>query len=323
MKTLLNNWRLCDPASTDGAAGGGPAPAAGDSPAPDSGDDSLFSDIATHDEMEPTVPDTGAPAAPTPPAPVSTPAAAVSPPAATAVAPPAGLPSQPATPPVAPTSAAQPPGSPAAPGSQQPDASGNPTPATPAPFDAAKHREEFLPKLQEHYKLDEADVEAFRTDPGKVIPTLAARLHYDVQSAVFAGVMNALPQMLQHYTEQQRVHTENETEFFSAFPSLKEKPEYAQTVVNSIAAIRTANPSISRAELIKQAGIMASMTLGLPIGAPAPSAPPPPAARTITANARPAGAGTIGHVPSPTPPGQTQELSDLDELVNAHLAGEI
>jgi hypothetical protein len=141
--------------------------------------------------------------------------------------------------------------------------------------------------------------------------------------------MTAMPQMMAQYFQQQQANEANEREFFDAFPALKEKPEYAQTVINSITAIRSANPQIKREDLIKQVGIMSSLSLGLalpgvtPAAPAAPPATPATAARPIIAAARPAGAGTVGHVPAPTPPGQGTEQSDLEALVAAHLAGEI
>lgn len=327
---VMSDWRLMDPAGPDGAPGGGGSEPAAAPPSGDSGGEpNLFSELAEHDDTVEVVaadPSEVAPPA-APAAPVSPPAAAVSPPAAPP-APAPGSPSPPAGAPAA-ASAVQPPGAPAAGGPSTPPASGEPAaPAAPAvPFDAAKHREEFLPKLAEHYKLDDADVEALRTDPGKVMPTLAARLHYDVQHAITAGLVQMLPQMIGTYFQQQKAAEENESAFFSAYPTLKEKPEYAQTVINSIAAVRHANPQITREELIKQAGIMASLSLGLPLPGATPAAPPAaapvPAARPAPGALRPAGAGTSGHVPTPIAPGTPAAQTDLDGLIDAHLNGEI
>lgn len=313
------NWRLLDPANGDGAAGGGPAEPTGDGgPA----DESFFSDLAAHDDAEPVA----EPAAPVvePAAPVSPPA--VTPPAASAPATPPGVPSSPAPAGAPATPAVVPPGAPAADGTQQPPASSTPPAPPEAPIDFAKHREEFLPKLATLYALDEADVEAARTDPGKVLPTLAARVHYEVQQAVFAGVMQSMPQMLEMFSARTREAEKNEETFFSQFPALKEKPEYAPTVINSIKAIKAANPNMSQADVIKQSGIMASLTLGLPLpgATPPPNTPPPPAPNL--AAMRPAGAGSVAHVTPPiTPaaPGAEGFDADLAGLIDAHLDGSI
>lgn len=186
----------------------------------------------------------------------------------------------------------------------------------------------MLPKLASLYGIDEADVEALRTSPEKVLPTLAARMHYEVQHAVFAGVMNALPRMMELYSSQNKEFEANETAFFSQFPALKEKPEYAQTVLDTIKAVKMAAPNLSRDDLIRRAGIMASVTLGIPLAGAAPAAAAPAGVPAVVpaatpAYGRPAGVGTVGHVVPPLAPGEGGPQSDIDALVEAHIGGEI
>jgi hypothetical protein len=50
-----------------------------------------------------------------------------------------------------------------------------------------KHREAFLPKLAELYKLTDQEVADIQTNPGEAMPKLAAKLHYEVQLAVHQG----------------------------------------------------------------------------------------------------------------------------------------
>lgn len=333
MRTIFNlghNWRLMETPPGEGSPGAGPAaPASGE---PAAGDDSLFSDLAVHEEVEP-VPEP-APATPAEP-PVSTPAAAT-PPAAPAPAAPAPSPAAPA----APAAPAQPPGSPAAGGGQQPPASGaaapssgapagDQPPAAPTPEQMQQHMDKMVPELAKLYAVDEADVEALRTEPEKVLPTLAGRLHYGIQMAVFQGVMSALPQMMEQYGQQQKAYQENENAFFEAFPDLKAKPEYAQTVLESIKAVRATAPNLSREDLIKRAGILACTTLGIVPGAAAaqpgtpaqPAAPSAVPAQRPAGGARPPGVGATSHIPAPVAPGEQPETSVLDDLVEAHLQG--
>lgn len=335
MKTLWNikMWGLLEPATIEGggtgAGGGGDTPPASPSSSPSSGsDDSLFSDLAMHDDMAPTVPEVD----PAPATPVSPPAA-VSPPGAepAAGATPGGPPSPPATPAAPAPMPAAPPGAPTADGNQPPPASGAQPPATPAPepFDPVKHRDEMVPQLaQQLYALSPEDVEAARTDPGTILPVMAARVHYNVQHAVFSGVMQALPQMMEHFTRQQAVNQENEQQFFAQFPHLKEKPEYAQVVIESIQAVRNATPNLPKEELMRRAGMMATMVLGLqvqPAGATPPATPAAPATppRPSPASIRPAGMGAQAHITPPIVPGQESPMDDLAGLIEAHLNGEI
>lgn len=329
MKTL---WNIkMEPATIEGggtgagASGGGdPTPASPSSP--ESGaDDSLFSDLAMHDDMAPTAPAVD----PAPATPVSPPAA-VSPPGAepAAGAPSGGPPSPPATPAAPAPTPAAPSGAPTADGNQPPPASGAEPPATPAPepFDPVKHRDEMVPQLaQQLYALSPEDVEAARTDPGTILPVMAARVHYNVQHAVFSGVMQALPQMMEYFARQQAAHQENEQQFFAQFPHLKEKPEYAQVVIESIQAVRNATPNLPKEELMRRAGMMATMVLGLQAQPAAATPPATPAAppRPSPASMRPAGMGAQAHIAPPIVPGQESPMDDLTGLIEAHLNGEI
>lgn len=330
MKTLNNfwmNWRLMESVPGDGAPGGGGA-TPDFTPAPAGSDEALFGELALHDDVEPVVdptpPEPVAPAAaPVPPAAASPPVAAVPP-----AVPPVPSPVAPPVPGPTAAPAAVPPGAPAVPGSQQPDPSGVTPPASTEPVDFNAHREKMLPELAKLYTLDEADVEALRTNPEKVLPTLAARTHFAVQHAVFAGVMQALPQMMAMYGENEKQNQENESAFFGSFPALKEKPEYSPTVISCIKAVRASDPNLTRDQLIQRAGVMASITLGIPLPGTAGAAPAsaPAAAAPIArpvATIRPAGVGATAHIPAPAAPGTPGEQSDLDALIDAHLEGQI
>jgi hypothetical protein len=266
-------------------------------------------------EAEPLTTENIEPAAPAPVATPATPAAAPAPPApvVTPAAPAASPPSPepPAVPPVAAT-AAQP---------------ASPEPQAPQPVDWAKHRETFLPKLQEMYKLSEQEVQDFQTNPGEAIPKLAAEMHYKVMMALHASVMELVPQMLQSEMRQQTLRTQHEDTFYGRWPQLKEAkakdPQKVEATINeAIRAYRVANPKVTMAELVEKVGFLAMMTLGIPPTALSPQAPPAPAAPPSIPG-RPPGVGVTGHVPV-RPAGQVEPTTEADfygGLADYHLNG--
>ncbi len=223
----------------------------------------------------------------------------------------------PAVPPVAaaPTSAATPPA--AAPGQTQ----GQPPAAAPQanqPTQAltpeavaqsfAQHRQTFLPQLETLYAIPEAEVEALRTNPETALPKLAAKLHYEVQLGVYNSMIQAMPEMIGHIMTQ-RMEVENlERDFKSMWPQLYEKPEYDAVAENCIRAIRQVNPKMAMKEVLQKAGMMAMLTLGLPLPAPqgtqqqsvAPAVPPVGATR-VAPPGRPAGVAASGGQPLAAP----------------------
>jgi hypothetical protein len=278
-------------------------------------DSTLFAELAEHDEYaEPELEGAAALEASSAPAPESQPQGTPpTPPAAATPEQPAPV-TQPTA--VAPSTPEQPtPASAAAP---------EPAPATSPdePVTLEKHRAEFLPKLQELYKLSPEEAEELRVEPEKALPKLAATLHYEVLTSAYNSVLSVLPNLVGQYLEQQKAITAHEERFYNRWGALKD-PKYLGTVVSSVKAYRAANPKASQEEVIERAGLMAMLTLGLnPQGEtppPTPSQPAPAAPRP----AIPAGAG-FGSAPFQTG-GQntTGPVDDIQALIEAEMAGQI
>lgn len=257
----------------------------------------------------------------------------------------------PASPPAAPTGA-QPsavlPGAPAAPAPAQPQppepaavppaaATGTESATTgaaaPAELTPEKHREQALSQLKELYTLPDAEVEAFRVNPGEALSTLAAKLHYEIFMAMNQGLHMVMPQFVQQAMHQQTESAKMQDKFYGAWPRLKEavdkNPAYAKTVVQSIKALRSLNPGMTIDDLIANAGMAAMITLKIPMDPPGsgPTPPPiaaagatPPAAPSVPP--RPPGAGAVGHVPGSQPASGGEE-SIFADLAGAHERGEI
>jgi len=253
--------------------------------------------------------------------------AAAAEPAQPASSPAEGTPPAP-TPPVAPAEAvAQPPTPPTEVPVQPPVPPVQEAPVAAAPavpeLSFEQHREKFLPQLAKLYELPEAEVEELRVNPGVALPKMAARLHYEVQMATHQGILNVLPQIVEGMMKSQMKSTEYENQFFGAWPRLKEavasNPKAHEAIVTSIQSFRQLNPKASTADIIARAGMLACMTLGLPVEtvAQAPVAPVVP-----QVPARPPGIGATGHIPAATP-GGGEEGDIIAELSAAHLRGDI
>lgn len=194
--------------------------------------------------------------------------------------------------------------------------------------DFAKHREEYLPKLAALYALNDQEVEVLRTSPETALPQLAARLHYEVQVASTQAIMQMLPNLIENQMQEVTARRANEDKFFNDWPALKDKvsadPKAKEVIISSIKAVRAGNPGADLASLIKQAGILASMTLGVPLPGTAPVAQAAPQVPTPGAQrpaGRPAGVGASGGgIAPPAAPGQR---SDVDQLFDDWSAGAI
>jgi len=262
---------------------------------------------------------------------------AVAPKAATPVVPPAAAPAASAVvaPVVPPQAAAVPPtqpaGQPPVPASADPAATQAPQ-APPEQFDVAKHRAEFLPKLESLYKLNDAEVAELSTNPGEAMPKLAARLHYEVQLAVHQGVLQIIPHLFQNLMESQRETSKNDNAFYDRWPELKEAvgkdSKIEGSIKEAVRSYKALNPKANTQDIIEKAGLLAMISLGIPPRAaaamvqqamtPVPVLSPAPS----QIPGRPAGVGATAHVPAPRAPGNEQGGADLwGSLAEHHLSG--
>jgi hypothetical protein len=178
------------------------------------------------------------------------------------------------------------------------------------------------------YTIPEAEVEELRTAPETALPKLAAKLHYEIQLSTFQSLVQQLPQLLSPILEQRAQVDKLTSEFRTMWPALHEKPEYEAAAEQAIRSVRAVNPKLPMKEVLKQAGVLALISLGLPVTAPggstqstAPAAPipPTPAAPPAPPIARPPG---IGASSSPLlPPGGGDEGNIWAQMAEEHLRG--
>lgn len=288
----------------------GDSSSGGDSPDPF--DFAALADYASGKEelvpapvAEPTPP---AVAAPTPPPPVASPPASAQ---------------APVSPPAAPAEPAQP----QAPATAQSPASSE---QPPQQVNWEDHRKEFLPKLEEMYKLSDQEVQDIQTNPGTAFPQMAAKLHYNVTMALQAAMHQYLPHLIQGQMAQVQARQKDETAFYTRWPALKEAvtkdPKVEATINESFKAFRVANPKATIQDMIEKGGLLAMLTLGLnPVAAAAVASTQAPTMQTpALIPGRPAGTGMQGHVPvrqAGTAPGEQSEADFFAGLAEHHLSG--
>lgn len=299
-------------------------------PATDGGDFD-FADLATHDDDAPepvSTPSSGT--APTPVAPVASASSAPSTPnvAAPVQNPPIATVPPVQSPPTPPVTESQP-----APGtvpatSEEGGASSNQPVLT---FE--QHRAQFLPKLRELYNnFTPEQVEKLRTNPEEVLPDLAANLHYETQLAVHNSVMTALPNIIGMVLKERETQTKHNDAFYGMWPKLKEAvgtdPAKENVIRGAIRAYRNAHPNAKPDEIMQKAGLLAMMSLQIPIEqagavAAAGTSAAPPTQVSAPTPPRPPGVSSVGHISPQGAPGVQNEENIFADLTKAWENGEI
>lgn len=178
----------------------------------------------------------------------------------------------------------------------------------------AANREGLEKQLEETlYNLDESDAELLITEPEKIIPKVAAKLHVEVLEAATQGILAALPNVIRQVQKQSVAREKVVDDFYSSWPELKE--HHAE--VERIAIMyKQLNPQKVGAELAQGIGTYASVMLGKQIPGvtdsqvdqkeDAPTSTPPPA---------PAGRSTRGNTAS-TPTVSDNEFTAMADLID-------
>lgn len=278
----------------------------------------------------PEVPPPVTPAAPGPAAasPAQTPTAPVQPPAPTPAAAPV-----PAAPPVAPP--VRSPDPQAAPAVAQPPQG---APVDPTQIfariqaEVAKNEPAFVQALAEHvYKMTPEQLNALQTEPEKVLPDLAAKVHVQVVNSLTRMFAEQMPVYVHGMLNAKSAADRDENDFYGAHPHLRrDNPAHVNTVLQAARAFRTLNPHSPKSEFVKWVGAMASMQLGIANGqgGAAPPAPngqvaaphvpqapavvtPGPIVRQTGAAFVPAGAHNAPPAPRAPDPNPWARLTDL------------
>jgi hypothetical protein len=173
-----------------------------------------------------------------------------------------------------------------------------------------EHRKIVLPQLQDRYKLDDETVAELESNPGKVLPSLLAQMHYDMTQAIFSGVMSQIPQVVQQQTKQAQREAELESKFFGKYPGLRNHQDIVQQALSAALQSELAK---SYDEVEQLAATMAAIRLKVPLeqlmgqSTPMQSSPPPVAPQPANV-ARPIAPTSSGAPIAPQAQGKQQDL---------------
>lgn len=174
-----------------------------------------------------------------------------------------------------------------------------PAPQPQAPQLTDQQRQELrgqaVIQLAGGYQLSQEQLDLIETDPGRVLPTLAAELHLGIYEHVVNSVMQQLPAVLGSFMQVREVSARQEGDFFKKWPELS---KYKEQTLQMARMWREMNPTATEAQAIDGIGKAAMAALGLgnvsaiPDAAATPSAPAftPPAAPPVqrtTASSKP------------------------------------
>ena len=144
---------------------------------------------------------------------------------------------------------------------QAPD---SPQPFTPEQVAAAESA--YKTQLQTLYAFDEETALQLQTEPEKVLPQLAARLHMDVMKAVMGQMKGLMPEMIQRHTQVARKEGQAQDLFFKAWPELK---GYDKQIMQAGRLFREMNPNADANTAVERIGALAMAALGMQRAAPA------------------------------------------------------
>ena len=211
---------------------------------------------------------------------------------------------------------------------QTPPAPEPQVPQEPLPDPAELEQQAVDHLLATEYALSEEDKNALISEPDTVLPRLAARMHVRMQVSTAQQIAQILPSMIAQAMQQQGKVQSLENSFFGQYPELN-KPEYRQTVAESLTMIRSVNPNATRDEVMRDGAALAAVRLKTRLGqgtqqqpvAPAPAtpqtmplaAPIQPTAPQPTAPFTPAQSGGASEPVVPTDPNQNNIFAILAE----------
>jgi hypothetical protein len=118
----------------------------------------------------------------------------------------------------------------------------------------------YAAQLANLYTFDEDTAMRLQTEPEKVLPALAAKLHLDVMRTVMAQMRGMLPEMLQTQTKSVERETQAKSQFFGAWPELQ---GYEKQVLEVGRMYRQLNPNAPAEEAVRRIGETAMAALGL------------------------------------------------------------
>lgn len=110
------------------------------------------------------------------------------------------------------------------------------------------------------YALSEQDAEMMISEPEKVLPQMAARMHVQIAQEMGNAVRQNISHLVQPLVQQELAAAKAERTFFDKYPGL-DNPEFKDTVKQSLALAIQLNPNANREQLMALAASGAAQTL--------------------------------------------------------------
>lgn len=175
--------------------------------------------------------------------------------------------------------------------------------------------QKYTEELEKYYALPEDLAARLATEPEKVLPTLAARVHQAVERGMRQYMAQAVPQFLQQYQAVTEANTKAKEAFYGRWPSLK---NYEKQVQEVGAMFRQMNPKATPEDAIERIGATVCAAMGItPDAKPggAPNLPARPTSSARPAPARPAGVGSSQAGAQPATENEWSQMAEqlLDE----------
>lgn len=121
---------------------------------------------------------------------------------------------------------------------------------------------QYIDQLEKLYAFDEATATQLSTEPEKVLPKLAAKLHVDVYKTVYAQLAQMVPEMIRNVSAMDARENSAKEKFFGAWPELK---QYEKQVIEAGMMFRKLNPNANADEAVQAIGKLVVDSLGLKI----------------------------------------------------------
>jgi len=140
------------------------------------------------------------------------------------------------------------------------------------PGNAEELRQRLLAEIAKRYTVSDEMAAQLLTEPGKVLPQIAASLYLDVVSAALNLLVQQLPQMIGQYMTARSA----EEQFFERWPELRD-PKYHKAIREVALALQSAEPNLTPEQARERIGATVMAMYGLTSNAPRPVRPPVPA----------------------------------------------
>lgn len=128
------------------------------------------------------------------------------------------------------------------------------------PEQIAQAERVYTDQLASMYQFDEDTALKLQTEPEKVLPQLAARLHLDVMKTVMAQVQGMIPQAIEATTRSTQRESSAKDMFYGAWPELR---QYEAQVMQVGQMFRQMNPNADAQTAVQRIGELTMAALGM------------------------------------------------------------